>query len=209
MIYDSIILDIDGTIWNTTPIVAEAWNNAIDKTGAAVQKVTAEILQKEFGKTMDVIAMDLWPELSGTLRQKLLDACCIDEQIAVEKNNSDITYNSVVETVKELSKKIDFYVVSNCHDGYIELMLRKTGLECCVKDFACFGKNGLPKWDNIKLVIDRNNLKSPVYIGDTQGDYEACEKAGIPFIWAAYGFGTPENYVAKLAEFKDLKDLLN
>ena len=28
---DGIILDIDGTLWNSTPIVAEAWNEIIEK----------------------------------------------------------------------------------------------------------------------------------------------------------------------------------
>ena len=28
---DSIILDVDGTIWNTTGIVASAWNKVIDE----------------------------------------------------------------------------------------------------------------------------------------------------------------------------------
>ena len=52
---DSIILDVDGTIWNTTGIVAEAWNKVIDENFPQVPHVTAEILKGQFGKTMDVI----------------------------------------------------------------------------------------------------------------------------------------------------------
>ena len=32
---DGIILDIDGTLWNSTPIVAEAWNEIIENREAA------------------------------------------------------------------------------------------------------------------------------------------------------------------------------
>ena len=65
------------------------------------------------------------------------------------------------------------------------------------------------KDENIRLIIERNNLKSPVYVGDTQGDFDACKKAGVPFIWAAYGFG--KDVVAdagKIDEFSELEKLL-
>ncbi len=62
--FDGIILDIDGTIWNTTGIISVAWNRAIDISGLNARKVNAQMLQAEFGKTMEVIAQDLWPELT-------------------------------------------------------------------------------------------------------------------------------------------------
>ena len=44
-------------------------------------------------------------------------------------------------------------------------------------------------------------------MGDTQGDYEATVEADVPFIWAAYGFGTPDGYVAKIDTFVELLSL--
>ena len=75
-----------------------------------------------------------------------------------------------------------------------------------ITDFECYGNTGLNKDQNIALVIKRNNLKNAVYVGDTQGDYDACKKASIPFVWASYGFGKPddENYLAKIEKFSDL-----
>ena len=209
MKFDSIILDIDGTIWNTTSIVADAWNKAIDFTGYECQKVTAEMLKKEFGKTMDVIAEDLWPGLPLNARDELLRECCVQEQEAVKENETDITYPAVVQTVKELSTIFDFYIVSNCQSGYIELMLEKTGLGIFVKDFACFGDNGKPKSENIKLIVQRNSLKNPVYVGDTQGDMDSCALADVPFIWAKYGFGSVDekNVFAVIKQFSDLKTI--
>lgn len=209
MKYDSIILDIDGTIWNTTPIVAKAWNAAVDAVGyKQKQLITAEILTHEFGKTMDNIAEDLWPECALETRKEILKICCVKEHDAVANNEKDITYPNVVETVKELSNIIDFYVVSNCQAGYIELTLRKTGLTDYVKDFVCFGDNNLPKSENIKLIVNRNNLKKPVYVGDTQGDCNACKDAGVPFIWAKYGFGEADSYVASLDNFIQLPEII-
>lgn len=202
--YDGIILDIDGTIWNTTGIVAVAWNKAIDISKLNVRKVNAQILQREFGKTMDVIAEDLWPELDEKQRDIILSNCCTEEHVALKENTLDITYPSVVDTIKELSSVTNFFVVSNCQDGYIQLMLEKTGLEPYVKDFECFGRTGKGKAENIQMLVQRNQLVAPAYVGDIQGDCDACHQAGVPFIWAAYGFGNVSDYVAKLERFSDL-----
>ena len=51
------------------------------------------------------------------------------------------------------------------------------------------GATGKDKTANIKALISRYNLSNPVYVGDTAGDCTATHAAGIPFVWAAYGFG--------------------
>ena len=47
--FDGIILDIDGTIWNTTGIVAVAWNKAIAKDNRLQLTFTGDVLKKLFG----------------------------------------------------------------------------------------------------------------------------------------------------------------
>lgn len=81
------------------------------------------------------------------------------------------------------------FIVSNCQSGYIELFLKKTGLAPYVTDTECFGDTGMKKAENIRLVVARNGLQQPVYVGDTKGDEEAAHEAGVPFVHAAYGFG--------------------
>ena len=189
MKFDSIILDVDGTIWDTTPIVAQAWTKAIDDLFPQVPRVTADILKGQFGKTMDVIGNNLFGVLSLEERGRLLAQCCVEEQIALEHNTVDIAYEGVVSTIRELSGHIPLFIVSNCQSGYIELVIKKNDITDCITDFECFGNNGLTKDNNIRLVVERNRLKAPVYVGDTQGDFEACKAAGVPFVWVEYGFG--------------------
>ena len=211
MKFDSIILDVDGTIWNTTGIVADAWNLAFDKYFPQVPHVTADILKGQFGKPMDVIADNLFPMLSKDEKKLLMEKCCEMEQSALMENTKDIAYDGVIETIKKLSQKIPVFIVSNCQSGYIEVVMEKNGIAEYIRDFECFGNTGLLKDQNIRLIIERNNLKAAAYVGDTQGDYEACKKAGVPFIWAAYGFGRPEDdaYYFKLEKFQQLESLLN
>ena len=73
-----------------------------------------------------------------------------------------------------------------------------------ITDFECFGNNGLSKAKNLNLIVKRNDLKAPVYVGDTEGDLLSCEEADIPFIFASYGFGTASRFYEKIASFADL-----
>lgn len=212
---DGIILDIDGTIWNTTEIVAGAWNKAIEKTnekaGSSIPKVSAEILQQQFGKPMDVIADNLFKGLTLEDRAELLEMCCNFEQEAIEENEKDIAYPAVISVIKELAQTFNIFIVSNCQDGYIELTMKKNGIEAFIKDWECFGHNGKSKAENIKAIAQRNKLRFPVYVGDTMGDLQACHEAEVPFIWAKYGFGKkiPEDKCSGIINnFSELKNLI-
>ena len=98
-------------------------------------------------------------------------------------------YNKLEDTLERLSKKYKLFIVSNCQDGYIESFFKSHKLEKYFIDYECPGRTGLAKAENIKLIVERNNLKNPVYVGDTQGDAKAAKDANIPFIYANYGFG--------------------
>ena len=95
------------------------------------------------------------------------------------------------------------YIVSNCQSGYIEVCMESLGITKDIKDYACYGDNKVSKGENIRLLMERNGVKNAVYVGDTQGDADACRMAGIPMIFATYGFGkveAPEYQIDKFAE---------
>ena len=209
MKFDSIILDVDGTIWDTTDIVAEAWNHAIDRLFPQVPHVTGNILKGQFGKTMQVIADNLFTGLDQAQKTTLMEECCHQEQLALKANTRNITYDGVVNTIKNLSRSVPVFIVSNCQKGYIEVVIAKNEITNFITDFECYGNNGLGKAQNIRLLCERNGLKSPVYVGDTQGDADACREADVPFIWAAYGFGQTQDYYKKIDEFKELEDVIH
>ena len=55
--------------------------------------------------------------------------------------------------------------------------------------------------------MEKHGIKSAVYIGDTQGDYEASCNAGLPFVWVSFGFGVPEGYAYKADSFPELAEI--
>lgn len=203
----NIIFDVDGTLWDTTEVVAKAWNEAINEVGGTDVIITASMLKKEFGKPMDVIADNLFYDASYEIKEQLLKKCCEYEHRHLEENMDNLLFPNVKETLKMLSDKYKLYIVSNCQCGYIELFMKKVGIEEYIIDTECFGNTGKSKGENIRLLMERNDLEDAVYVGDTQGDYEATVFAKIPFIYAKYGFGSVLNYYLAIGDIKELLSL--
>ena len=205
---DGIIFDIDGTIWNSTGIVAGAWNEAVKSTGYTDRVVEAEDLKRLFGKKMDEIVLSLFPDVPDKERAHLLKVCCEKEQQYLHNDPCDgIAYPEIRRVIEELSKRFPVFIVSNCQSGYIELVCDKLSLGEFISDSECYGDTLKGKAENLTLLCERNGLKAPVYIGDTEGDRRSCEEAGISFVFAAYGFGDPVSYDAKISSPEELLTL--
>ncbi len=198
-----IIFDMDGTLWDSSENVAKSWNLAIEKNGATDRRLTTEDIRNVMGKTMDVIADILFPELSKDARMELLEECCETENRYLREHGG-ILYAGVEDTLKKLKERYHLSIVSNCQQGYIEAFLDYYRLWDYVEDVQCYGDNHLQKADNIRLVVQRNGLGLAVYVGDIQGDYDASRKAGVGFIHAAYGFGTIDAEVPAVGAFAEL-----
>lgn len=203
---DSIIFDVDGTLWDSTESVAASWNKAIREHSSLNLTLEPVSLSRVFGKTMTEIADMLFPSLSADERMKLLEVC-FDEENRYLEDHPGILYPDVARTLKKLASRYPLYIVSNCQCGYIEVLLRTTGLGPYIKDHLCFGETQVPKGETIRKLIVKNRLQSPVYVGDTQGDADSCKTAGIPFIFAEYGFGDVPDARMRIQTFSDLEKL--
>lgn len=203
---DAIFLDIDGTLWDSTHIVSEAWNEVLSPKPEINFVVTPELLKTLFGKPLSEIAAAIFKDFPKEKQTELIDECC-EREHEVLAVKSGIIFDGVVDTIKELAKKYPLCIVSNCEAGYIELVCDKLGIKDYIKDGECPGYSGLGKGDNIKLVMERNGFKDIVYVGDTQGDYEATRIAGVPFVYCKYGFGNPEGYEYSIEKFSELLEL--
>ena len=204
---DGIILDIDGTLWDSTPIVAKAWNEVIAQRKDVPVRLTAKQLTGLFGRTLEVIADMIFPFLEKEDRYTLINACCDREHELLYECDDDILYPGVADTIRSLSAKVPLFIVSNCQSGYIEVLLESCGLREYVRDIECYGNTGLPKGDNIRMVVQRNHLERCFYVGDTHMDEEAAGAAGIPFVHAAYGFGRAERPVGTIESLSQLTAL--
>lgn len=189
--FDAYIFDVDGTIWDSTPIVKDAWNQAFRDYGIDSVNITADMLKNLFGLPMDEIIHRLLPSMSAEERATFGPHCFSYEHRYLEER-AGIVYDGFEEMICQLSKRVPCYIVSNCQGGYIELMYRKTGFKKYFTDQLCPADTNKLKAENIRIICDRYGAQNPVYIGDTQMDANACIEAKVPIIYAAYGFGKVE-----------------
>lgn len=204
--FDSIIFDLDGTLWDSTPVVAESWNRVLADYPEAQYVATAEKLRKLFGRPVFEIAALMMPHLEDCKRQAIISACAAEEHRCL-RQTPGILYPHLEDTLAQLSIQYPLFIVSNCEAGYIETFLEVTNLGRYFTDFECPGNTGLVKGPNNKLVMERNHLQAPVYVGDTQGDRDAARYADIPFCYASYGFGTVDSFEYQIETFSDLTTL--
>lgn len=203
----SIIFDVDGTLWDSTDVVADSWNAAIRDTVGIEANLDGARLKQLFGKTMDEIGLEMLPMLEKKKRDEVCRICYKYEDEYLLKN-SGVFYDGVKETINKLAEKYDLYIASNCQTGYIETTMRYGGFTDKIKDFICYDDTRLSKGENIKILMQRNNIKDAVYVGDIQGDFEASKLAGIPMIYASYGFGKVENPNYTINDIKELPSLM-
>ncbi|WP_196000729.1 HAD family hydrolase [Clostridium sp. 1001271B_151109_B4] len=207
MKFDGIIFDLDGTLWDSTAEVAKTWTSIIAKYNLKRKEVTVEDLKPCMGKLLDEIASILLPELDAKMQLKVIKECCEYENEYLRDYGATL-YDKLEDTLKELSKNYKLFIVSNCQDGYIECFFKAHKLDKYFIDYECPGRTGLPKGENIKLIVERNNLKNPVYVGDTQGDANAAKFANVPFIFAKYGFGNVEEFYNSIDSFDQLLKII-
>ena len=207
MKFDGIIFDLDGTLWDSTAEVAKTWTSVIAKYNLNRKEVTVEDLKPCMGKLLDEIASILLPELDPKKQMQVIKECCEYENEYLGEYGATL-YDKLEDTLKELSKNHKLFIVSNCQDGYIECFFKAHKLDKYFIDYECPGRTGLPKGENIKLIVERNNLKNPVYVGDTQGDANAAKLANVPFIFANYGFGNVDEFFNSIESFDELLEII-
>lgn len=203
----AILFDLDGTLWDASQPVTDSWNEILGKYPEARQ-ITLCDMHGFMGKQMDEIARMIMPDLPDSHRMTIMDECMEHELTYLKKHGGATLYPKVRETLEILGKTHKLMIVSNCQDGYIQTFLEFSGLGELFGDFESAGATGLSKGENNKLVIARNSVDRAVYVGDTQGDLDSADFAGIPFVHAAYGFGKINRQTAQANSFEEIPNIV-
>lgn len=195
----AIILDLDGTLWDTSIEVENVWKKVAIEYGVTIK---SSQIKEIMGFTKKEIIRYLFQD-DIKKGNEFITKCQKEENEYLRKNGGHI-YNNTVKTIIELADKYDLYIVSNCQDGYIQSFLEYYSLNKFFKDFECSGKTGMDKSENISIILKRNNISKAIYVGDTQKDYEAAKKNELAFIWAEYGFKKCDKYYKKIRDIREL-----
>ena len=206
--FDSVIFDLDGTLWDSTANVAKAWQKAKEEVDYVKDDFTQEVIRSITGMTYKAIFEKLVPYLDEERREEFKSIAAKYELEILHTEGGEL-YPELEATLKYLQPKYKLFIVSNCQSGYIETFFNVTGFEHYFQGHQCYGTKSQPKWENIRDIVNDHDLKAPVYVGDTQGDHDAAGKAGVPFILATYGFGKVDgDQIANIQQFSDLVEIL-
>ena len=204
---ENIIFDLDGTLWDSRKQVVIAWNNALKKIKSI--NLSLEELTSLMGKTNDEYKKKLFPDIDNDTANQYMKMCEMEEVKYLTMHGANI-FKNTTQTIKQLHKYYNLFIVSNCQEGYIESFLNHYKLNDYFNDIECNGKTSLNKTKNIELLINRNKINSTntCYIGDTIEDYKSAKNNNLLFIYAKYGFGKCENMKYVISNISELPSAL-
>ena len=201
---DSLIFDMDGTLWDAIDTYATAWNESFKKMNIS-RSIDKDIFAGIMGWERKKALEHMLPEFEKDLRETIYETV-VETQDSLIPEIGGLLYEQVKEGIADLSTRYKIFIVSNCPKDTIKQFIQWSGLTPFVTDEMAHGVNSKPKHHNIKLLVDKHDLKTPVYIGDTDSDRVQSELAGVPFVFVSYGFGTSDKYTLKFDSFKGLTD---
>lgn len=200
---DSLIFDMDGTMWDATESYCEIWRICFANRGISFPFSNDEI-KAYMGTPIDGIFDDIARRLGVEFdRAEFLAEISHVEDAEMIRLGGQL-YDGVIEGIKSLSRHYRLFMVSNCSSNGLRNFMAFTGTTPYFTDSITYGERNVPKSENIQELITRHGLKCPVYVGDTQADCNETHRAGIDFVYASYGFGSCDDFDMKVDSFGEL-----
>ena len=204
----AVIFDLDGTLWNTTNQTVESYNRVLKRHN--MEEVSRQKVCDNFGNNRVQAAKHFFPSMAYEEAAKILDEVEVDISDSLTNCGDEYVYAGVLEEIKELAKKYELYIVSNCsHRRYIESFVKGARLENYFKDYIAAFEFKLLKYEAILKIIKENNIDKAIYVGDTENDRVAAESASIPFIQCLYGFDKDLNCKYKINNINELNNMVD
>ena len=186
MKYDLVIWDIDGTLLNTEEGLVCSYQHTINKLNLPTKSVN------EIKSFIGPIPQTVFINKFALTPDKAQEASDIFRN---RYKNYDLLkaypYEGILEVLQYIkSQSIKQAIATNKRQDYAIDICKYF----CIDNFCnpILGPDNITsktKADLIKDCIIATNAKKIVMIGDTNGDKQAAENAGVNFIGVNYGFG--------------------
>ena len=196
---DALIFDMDGTLWDAVDTYAEIWNMAFEREGIE-QRITRNDLLALIGTPIDDIIRHFVPADQVEHLLQVIAGLVVTELPRLGGR----LYEGVHEGFATLAQHYQLFMLSNCDELELPIFVRYAGIEPYITDTLAYGNTHLRKADNMRLLAEKYHLQHPVYVGDTDSDCSEAHRAGVPFVWMSYGFGTTDRAQLQFDNFSDM-----
>ena len=190
----TLVLDLDGTVWNSRPWYAEVIARL---SGGPALQIIGKL---EAGASIVRVAED------HQVTKARLARAAKEDGVSIE------LYEGVLQTLDSIQERgSSIGIVSNLPGWLVRPLLQSTGIE---KYFTAtvtpqWGVPAKPNPHGIRRVLQEMGLDADArtwFVGDEAVDAEAAAAADVQFAWASYGYCTeaPPGTAKVLERFDDL-----
>jgi HAD superfamily hydrolase (TIGR01509 family) len=183
-----VLFDLDGVLFDTLPVIRVAWRHVRDKHGISASfDDYAQHLGRPFNDILHMLGLDLPPDLSTSVLATYRTA-------SAEHSDMAVPFPGIQELVHALASAglLVGVVTSKPRETAGPLLDR---LACPLAVIRTPGsERGKPAPDSLLLALTDVGVDpvEAVYLGDMAVDQQAARRAGVPYLHAGWGYGTPE-----------------
>jgi HAD superfamily hydrolase (TIGR01549 family) len=182
-----VLFDLDGVLFDTLPVMRAAWGRVRDEHSISASfDDYAEHLGRPFGDILRMLGLDLSPETCA----RILAAYRV---ASAEHADMAVPFPGIQEMV-------DLLAYASLRLGVVTSKPRETAVPLLDRlgcPFAVIrtpgSERGKPAPDSLLLALTDVGVDpvEAVYIGDMAVDQQAARRAGVPYLHAGWGYGTP------------------
>lgn len=213
--FSNLLLDMDGTIINSSPGIYKSFCLACDSLLLPCPAFNE--FSPLIGPPIQKIALHFYPNINQVqleMFRKIFRADYDTKSFLIAE-----WYPDVCDTIKYLKDRdINMTIVTNKPTKPAIKLVEEGGFLSCIDriigiDYPAF-RFSTPvfksKAESLAYVFNSAHycLEESIYLGDTPSDQEACNQCGLSFVAALYGFhkwislSRPQLYIGKFTEIR-------
>lgn len=210
----SIIFDMDGTLFETEPVALAAFHltfEKLKKEGLYTGEIPSDdMMLKQLGKTMDQLWLTLIPGVEPNIR-RLADEWMFQFEEELIRSRKGRLFPGVEEVLKELyARGYSLFVASNGRPDYVRAILETfqvihlfTGLYTAVQ------YQTKTKVDLVRLLLEEYPADGGYMVGDRESDVEAGKENGLTVVGCRFGYANEHELEKADYVISSMKELLS